>query len=83
MGPWKSSAEFTAFFFSFLLFIPVSWFDLKARFFVPTHSFNTLSRAGAIKVGRRSGLSPGSNVARPHLDSSEHGGTLVVVGMTI
>jgi len=27
--------------------------------------------------------SPRSNVARPHLDSSEHGGTLVVVGMTL
>jgi hypothetical protein len=30
---------------------------LEARFFVPTRSFHTLSRAGAVKVGRRSDIS--------------------------
>ena len=36
----------------------VSWFNLKARFFVPTRRPHTLSRAGAVKVGRRTSLSP-------------------------
>ena len=34
----------------------VSLFDLKARFFVPTHGSLTSSRAGAVKVGRRANL---------------------------
>jgi hypothetical protein len=58
-------------------------FDPEARFFAPTHTSQTLSRAGAVKVGRRSLPFAGTNVARPHLDSPEHGSTLVVVGMTI
>jgi len=57
-------------------------FDLKAHFFVPTRNIQTLSRAGAVKVGRRSDISSCSDAARPHLDSSEHGSTLVVIGMT-
>ena len=36
----------------------VSWFNLKASFFVPTRRPHTLSRAGAVKVGRRTSLSP-------------------------
>jgi hypothetical protein len=69
---------FTAF---FTFFIPVSLFDLESRFFAPTHT-----------VGRRraQGLSgpavaprwPPLDVSRPSLDSLEHVGTLVVVGMT-
>src|SRR6185369_13278740 len=42
-----------------------------------------MSRAGAVKVGRRSDFSSCPVDARPHLDSSEHGSTLVVVGMTM
>jgi len=42
-----------------------------------------MSRAGAVKVGRRSDFSSCPGDARPHLDSSEHGSTLVVVGMTM
>jgi len=61
---------------------PISLFDLKAHFFVPTRNIQTLSRAGAVKVGRRSDISSCSDAARPHLDSSEHGSTLVVIGMT-
>ena len=41
------------------------------------------TRAGAVKVGRRTNLSTPSALARPYLDSSEHGGTLDAVGMTI
>jgi hypothetical protein len=41
------------------------------------------TRAGAVKVGRRTNLSTPSTFARPYLDSSEHGGTLNAVGMTI
>jgi hypothetical protein len=41
------------------------------------------TRAGAVKVGRRTNLSTPSTFARPYLDSSEHGGTLKAVGMTI
>jgi hypothetical protein len=63
-------------------FNPISLFDLKAHFFAPTRSVQTLSRTGAVKVGRRSDISSCSGDARPYLDSSEHGSTLVVVGMT-
>jgi hypothetical protein len=38
-------------------FIPISLFDLKAHFFAPTRGVQTLSRAGAVKVGRRSDIS--------------------------
>jgi hypothetical protein len=41
------------------------------------------ARAGAVKVGRCTNLSTRSALARPHLDSSEQGGTLDAVGMTI
>jgi hypothetical protein len=78
MGPWLSSTYFTAGLTSFR----VSWFDLDARFFVPTHRSRTLARAGAVKIGRRSSLSPSSVAVRPHLYGPEHAGTLVVVGMT-
>jgi hypothetical protein len=63
-------------------FNPISLFDLKAHFFAPTRIVQMLSRAGAVKVGRRSDISSRSGDARPYLDSSEHGSTLVVVGMT-
>src|SRR6266404_8756134 len=61
----------------------VSLFDLKARFFVPTRSSLTSSRAGAVKVGRRAKLAACSELARPYLDSFEHDGTLGAIGMTI
>ena len=80
MGPWESSRKFTTWYFSFN---PISLFDLKAHFFAPTRSFRTLSRAGAVKIGRHSDISSCTGYARPHLDSSEHGSTLVVVGMTM
>jgi hypothetical protein len=79
MGLSKSSTYFTAFSTSF---IPVSLFDLESRFFAPTHTWWTPARTGAVKVGRRSALSARSVVSRPRLDRPEHGGTLVVVGMT-
>ena len=41
------------------------------------------SRAGAVKVGRRTNLAACSALARPYLDSSEHDGTLGAVGMAI
>src|SRR6266404_5692326 len=61
----------------------VSLFDLESRFFAPTRSIAKPARAGAVKVGRRTNLSTCSALARPYLDSSEHGGTLGAVGMTI
>ena len=74
---------FHAFSTSFLHpFIPVSLFDLESRFFAPTHTCWRPARTGAVKVGRRSGLAARSVVSRPRLDGPEHGGTLVVVGMT-
>jgi hypothetical protein len=63
-------------------FIPVSLFDLESRFFVPTHGCGKPARAGAVKAGRRSALASRSVVSRPRLDRPEHGGTLVLVGMT-
>ena len=41
------------------------------------------ARAGAVKVGRRTNLSTSFGLARPYLDSSEHGGTLDAIGITI
>ena len=61
----------------------VSWFDLKAHFFVPTRALLTAARAGAVKVGRRTNLSACSALARPCLDGLEHDGTLDAVGTTI
>jgi hypothetical protein len=61
----------------------VSLFDPKARSFVPTRASPMSSRAGAVKVGRRTNLVACSALARPHLDSFEHDGTLGAIGMTI
>src|SRR5260370_35155177 len=55
----------------------------KARFFVPTRSSARPSRAGAVKVGRRTNLVACSALARPHLDGFEHDGTLGAIRMTI
>ena len=52
-----------------------------SRFFVPTRALFMAARAGAVKVGRRTNLSACSGHARPHLDGSEHDGTLVAIGM--
>jgi hypothetical protein len=73
---------FSTSFTSFTSFIPVSLFDLESRFFAPTHTCWRPARTGAVKVGRRYGLAARSVVSRPRLDGPEHGGTLVVVGMT-
>jgi hypothetical protein len=51
----------------------------ESRSFVPTRA----SRAGAVKVGRRTNLAACSALARPYVDSSEHDGTLGAVGMAI
>src|SRR6266436_5520429 len=67
----------------FLSFFPsVSLFDLESRFFAPTHTWWRPTRAGSVKAGRRRVLAARSVVSRPRLDRPEHGGTLVVVGMT-
>jgi hypothetical protein len=66
----------------FTFFIPVSLFDLESRFFAPTHECWKPARAGTVKAGRRSALASCSIISRPRLDRPEHGGTLVVVGMT-
>ena len=66
-------------------------FCLFAGFFVrsespflrPDPQFAKPARAGAVKVGRRPNLAAYSALARPHLDSFEHDGTLAAVGMTI
>src|SRR6202171_2692852 len=46
-------------------FNSISLFDLNAHFFAPTHSVQTLSRAGFVKVGRRSDISSCSRRCRP------------------
>ena len=79
-GAYEVKRLFHAFHTSF---ISVSLFDLESRFFAPTHTCWRPARAGAVKVGRRSGLAVRSVVSRPRLDRPEHGGTLVVVGTTI
>src|SRR5260370_36893284 len=61
----------------------VSLFDLRARFFVPTHGSLTSSRAGAVKVCRRANFVACSELARPYLDGFDHDGTLGAIGMTI
>ena len=68
-------------FFLYFFFTTVSLFDLESRFFAPTHARRTPTRAGAVKIGRRSGVAPFSTVARPHLYGAEHAGKLMVVGM--
>jgi len=55
----------------------------KSRFFAPTRSIAKPARAGAVKVGRNTNLSTSFGPARPYLDSSEHGGTLDAIGITI
>src|SRR5882724_4063435 len=59
----------------------VSWFDLEARFFVPTQGSPPAARADVVKDGRRAGGAAASCVARPRLDGGEHGATLGLVGM--
>ena len=80
MGPSKSSTYFRAFSTSL---IRVSLFDLESRFFAPTHVLDAGAHRGC--QGRPS-LCPGLTLRRfqaaPRLDRPEHGGTLVVVGMT-
>src|SRR5271156_734210 len=78
-GALEVKHYFTAFSTSL---IPVSLFDLKSRFFAPTHMCWRPARTGAVKVGHRSTLATRSVVSRPRLDRPEHGGTLGVVGMT-
>jgi hypothetical protein len=46
------------------------------------HVLKAGARRGAVKAGRRSALAARSVVSRPRIDRPEHGGTLVVVGMT-
>ena len=59
----------------------VSWFDLKARFFVPTCASLTSMRAKLYKVGCHPNLAACFALARPYL--FEHDGTLNAVAMTI
>jgi hypothetical protein len=80
MGLSKSSTYFTVFSTSF---IPVSLFDLESRFFAPTRKDCKAGARGAVKVGRHPNLAAYSGLARPHLDSFEHDGTLDAVGTTI
>ena len=55
---------------AFYFFLQPNFFvRLEAHFFVPARSVQTLSRAGAVKVGRRSDICSCSGDARPHLDS--------------
>ncbi len=66
------------------LFSIVSFFvRSESRLFVPARTSLALARAEAVKVGRRTNLATSSAVARPHLDSFEHDGTLGAIGMTI
>ena len=62
-----------------LFFVPVSLLDPRP-FLRPTHNYPRLSRAGVVEVGRRSGLAPRATMTRPHLDNSEHDGTLARSG---
>jgi hypothetical protein len=50
------------------------------RSFVPACIRCGAPRAGAVKVGRCTGLSPDAVVSRPHLDGTEHGATLMQAG---
>jgi hypothetical protein len=67
----------------FLSFVPIPLFDRGDHPFVPTRTSLTPARAEAVKVGRRTNLTACPAVARPHLDSFEHDGTLGAIGMTI
>ena len=71
-------------FHGMLHFLHSSFFvRLESRFFAPTRRIAKPARAGAVKVGRRPNLAAYSGLARPHLDSFEHDGTLDAVGTTI
>lgn len=56
-------------------------FGLKARFFIPAHMYRAPTRAGAVKIGRRSDIASFAAAARPYLYGTEHVGMLVGVGM--
>jgi hypothetical protein len=81
MGLSVSSRDLSSSRVSF--FRPIPLFDRGHHPFVPTRASLTSTRAGAVKVGRRTNLAACSAFARPHLDSFEHDGTLGAVGMTI
>jgi hypothetical protein len=55
----------------------------KARFFARTHKSRRCHAQGLSRLAVAPTLPRAPIIARPHLDSSEHGSTLVVVGMTI
>jgi hypothetical protein len=60
-----------------LLLISCSSFvRAKDRSFVPACRTLIVSRAGAVKAGRRAWLAAGSGVARLRLDRTEHGARL-------
>jgi hypothetical protein len=57
-----------------LLLIPRSSFvRAKSRSFVPARRTSIASRAGAVQAGRCAWLAAGCGVAKPRLDSAEHG----------
>jgi hypothetical protein len=62
MGLRKSSTDLRA---PSSFFIPVSWFDLEARFSAPTHSSRQPSRAGAVKDARLSRAREGLSLTAP------------------
>jgi hypothetical protein len=67
----------------FLAFL-IGFFVGSAIPFLRPPQYRKSRRApGAVKVVRRTNLSTPCALARPYLDSSEHGGTLNAVGMTI
>jgi hypothetical protein len=55
----------------------------ESPFLRPDPPRSTSTRAGAVKVGRRANLTACTAVARPHLDSAEHDGTLGAIGMKV
>ena len=63
-----------------LLISRSSFVRAKGRSFVPASRTSIASRAGAVKAGRRAWLAAGSGVARPRLDSAEHGARITRVG---
>ena len=81
MGLSESSRDLSSPPLSF--FRPIPLFDRGDHPFVPTRTSLTPARAEAVKVGRRTNLTACPAVARPHLDSFEHDGTLGAIGMTI
>ena len=68
---------------TFTFLCRVSLLDLESRFSAPTRNCAGPARAGAVKNGRRADLAMHDVPARPLLDSSEHVGMLMLVGMTI